>query len=72
MITSCIWHKKRSIIFSPFFLIGNLLHRKTKRPGWVSADELVAAPPTTVGVRKPLAEPVEWGRGGLVSQLSIR
>lgn len=39
------------IIFSPFFLIGNLLHKDTKRQGWVSADEFVAAPPTAVGVR---------------------
>lgn len=42
-----------SIIFSPFFLIGNLLHRNTKRPGWVSADELMATPPTAVGPRAP-------------------
>lgn len=42
-----------SIIFSPFFLIGNLLPRNTKRPGWVSADELMATPPTAVGRRAP-------------------
>lgn len=42
-----------SIIFSPFFLIGNLLPRNTKRPGWESADERMATPPTAVGRRAP-------------------
>lgn len=63
MITNCIWHKNRISIFSPIFLIGNLLHKNTKRQGWVSTEGLVAATPTTPGVREP-QQSLGDGEGG--------
>lgn len=54
-ICNCICHKSMTVIFSPFFLIGNLLHKNTERRVWMSADELWQPRPPPLGQGSP-----EW------------
>lgn len=63
MFVNCIGYKNVIIIFSFFFLIGNLFYRNIKRRGWVLVEEFVVVLFVIVGVREFRVEFVGWGRG---------